>query len=210
MLDIPTLANDCRVIIQRADHAGVAVDAGNVIDLLADNVTGASLDELRAALDAAGYGDRFQTKPTGRSIRADVRNPLLSLPSARALQSLPPEAQAAIRALCKDISADARARAEKCWRTHKAPMAAYWKAVAVYANHTARLFNQAKAPTSEREANAQAIAALPLILSTLHIVANCTTDPEATRNAPKEFALKRLAEVRRACLAALEAAKVKP
>lgn len=74
-----------------------------------------------------------------RSIRADVRNPLMALPAARELSALPPDAQAAVRALLKQISADARERAEKCWRTHKAPMAAYWKAVAVYANHASRL-----------------------------------------------------------------------
>jgi hypothetical protein len=55
------------------------------------------------------------------------------------LRNLSPEARAAVHSLMKQISADARERAEKCWRTHKAPMAAYWKAVAVYANHTSRL-----------------------------------------------------------------------
>lgn len=38
-----------------------------------------------------------------------------------------------------DIRRDAQERAEKCWKKHKAPMAAYWKAVSVYAGHTARL-----------------------------------------------------------------------
>jgi hypothetical protein len=74
-----------------------------------------------------------------RSIRADVRNPLTSLPSAHAIAALPPEAKAALRAMLLDIRKDAQVRAEKCWRKHKAPMAAYWKAVAVYAGHTARL-----------------------------------------------------------------------
>ncbi len=55
-----------------------------------------------------------------------------------AMRALPPESRAALRALLRDIATDARVRAEKCWRTHKAPMAAYWKAVAVYAGHTAR------------------------------------------------------------------------
>lgn len=68
-----------------------------------------------------------------------VRNPLMALPAAQDFAALPPDAQAAVRALFKQISADARVRAEKCWRTHKAPMAAYWKAVAVYANHASRL-----------------------------------------------------------------------
>lgn len=76
---------------------------------------------------------------SARSASMIVRNPLMGLPAAQDLATLPPEAQAAIRALFKQISADARVRAEKCWRTHKAPMAAYWKAVAVYANHASRL-----------------------------------------------------------------------
>jgi hypothetical protein len=74
-----------------------------------------------------------------RSIQADVRNPLLSLPAAHRIQNLPDTAKAALGALLKQISDDARIRAEKCWRTHKAPMAAYWKTVAVYAGHTRRL-----------------------------------------------------------------------
>lgn len=74
-----------------------------------------------------------------RSIRADVRNPLLMLPAAQEIASLPVEARRALRSLLRQISADARERAEKCWRTHKAPMAAYWKAVAVYANHASRI-----------------------------------------------------------------------
>jgi hypothetical protein len=46
--------------------------------------------------------------------------------------------------LLLDIRQDAQVRAEKSWRSHKAPMAAYWKAVAVYAGHAARLLRAAK------------------------------------------------------------------
>lgn len=74
-----------------------------------------------------------------RSGRADVRNPLLALPAAQRVRELPPEARAAWVALMHDIRADARARAEKCWRTHKAPMACYWKVISVLAGHAARL-----------------------------------------------------------------------
>lgn len=74
-----------------------------------------------------------------RSVRADVRNPLLQLPAAAKLATLPPECQAALHELLLEIRADARARADLCWKKHKAPMAAYWKAVAVYVNHTSRL-----------------------------------------------------------------------
>lgn len=74
-----------------------------------------------------------------RSTRADVRNPLLTLPSAQAFGALPPDAKAALRAALLDFRRECRERAEKCWRTHKPPMAAYWKAWAVNAGHAARL-----------------------------------------------------------------------
>lgn len=74
-----------------------------------------------------------------RSIRADVRNPMLQLPASQRLAELSPEAQAALKQLLVEIRNDCRVRAEECWRKHKAPMAAYWKAVGVYANHTSRL-----------------------------------------------------------------------
>lgn len=73
-----------------------------------------------------------------RSAAREVRNPVLALPGARALAALPAEQRAALRALLLDLRADANARAAKSWRTCKAPMAAYWKAVAVYAGHIAR------------------------------------------------------------------------
>jgi hypothetical protein len=65
----------------------------------------------------------------------EVRNPILCLPSFQALASLPDESQEAIRAVLYDLAIDANARAEKCWRKSKGPMAAYWKAVSVYAKH---------------------------------------------------------------------------
>lgn len=74
-----------------------------------------------------------------RSTLAVIRNPMLALPSAQALADLPPETRKALRAVLLDLKADSAARAQKCWSSHKAPMAAYWKAVAVYAGHTARL-----------------------------------------------------------------------
>ena len=77
-----------------------------------------------------------------RSSLAETRNPVLALQGAKALRSLPPETREAMRTLLLDIRKDAQARAEKCWRQHKAPMAAYWKAVAVYAGHTARVLRR--------------------------------------------------------------------
>ena len=73
-----------------------------------------------------------------RSSSLAVRNPLFGLPSFKHLQAMPPECKALMRQVLREVAADARVRAEKCWKSHKAPMAAYWKAVAVYAGHTAR------------------------------------------------------------------------
>jgi hypothetical protein len=73
-----------------------------------------------------------------RSNRPGVRNPVLVLPAMATLRALSPECRRALRAVLLDLAADARHRAEVCWRRHKAPMAAYWKATAVYAGHIAR------------------------------------------------------------------------
>jgi hypothetical protein len=73
-----------------------------------------------------------------RSNRAEVRNPILALPAASALSGLPQAAREALRSILTAIAADAAGRAQKAWRTHKAPMALYWKAVSVYARHIAR------------------------------------------------------------------------
>lgn len=73
--------------------------------------------------------------------QAVVRNPLLALDGAVALQSLDATTRALIARALRDIQRDARLRAEKCWKTHKAPMAVYWKAVGVYSGHLARVLS---------------------------------------------------------------------
>lgn len=72
---------------------------------------------------------------TPRAYLAETRNPVLALPAARALADLDQETRFRLGVLLRQLSSQAREKAEKCWRTHKAPMAAYWKAVAVYARH---------------------------------------------------------------------------
>lgn len=64
-------------------------------------------------------------------------NPLLKLPAGRALMALPPEHRAPLEAVLRELRAQADAEAEKSWRKRKGPMAAYWRAVATYARHTA-------------------------------------------------------------------------
>jgi hypothetical protein len=80
-----------------------------------------------------------------RSNRAEVRNPILLLPSSAKLQALSPEARAAVADLLVELQADARQRAELAWRKHKGPMAAYWKACSVYAGHIARAARKGRA-----------------------------------------------------------------
>ena len=74
-----------------------------------------------------------------RSTQPETRNPLLNLPAAVKMQGLPSSSKAMLRELLLELARDCRERADKCWRTHKPPMAAYWKMNAVYAGHLARL-----------------------------------------------------------------------
>lgn len=73
-----------------------------------------------------------------RSNRADVRNPILTLPSAQRLLTQETFTRAELAEILGELALDARGRGEKCWRTHKAPMAAYWKAASVYVGHFRR------------------------------------------------------------------------
>ena len=82
-----------------------------------------------------------------RSTRPEVRNPVLALPAAARLASLDPASREALRAVLVDLGKDAHTRAEAAWQARKAPMAAYWRAVGVYAGHIARAI---KAPPAAR------------------------------------------------------------
>lgn len=98
-----------------------------------------------------------------RSTRPDVRNPVLRLSAAGALSRLPAETRETIRLLLLELSRDAGARAQQCWTKHKAPMAAYWKAVAVYARHIARALQQRRRTSDERTPLANTRRALALV-----------------------------------------------
>jgi hypothetical protein len=73
-----------------------------------------------------------------RSNRPDVRNPMVALPEVQAIALLPREARVALRTALLAISRTSRAKAEALWLKSKPPMAAYWKAKAVDAQHLAR------------------------------------------------------------------------
>lgn len=75
------------------------------------------------------------------SERRNVHNPLLGLTAMQELSTYlhtQPDVQAHIITLLMQLGNQANEQATYCWHKHKAPMAAYWKAVAVYARHTAK------------------------------------------------------------------------
>ncbi|KQS76841.1 hypothetical protein ASG25_15590 [Rhizobium sp. Leaf384] len=74
-----------------------------------------------------------------RSNRREVRNPVLSLPSVKRLDELPPETRELVADILGDLVKDARSRAQQSWIKNKGPMAAYWKAVGAYAHHFRRV-----------------------------------------------------------------------
>ena len=57
---------------------------------------------------------------------------------ASRFRSLPQPARDALRNALYDLRHEALDRAQLSWVRHKAPMAYYWKVVAVYAGHLAR------------------------------------------------------------------------
>jgi hypothetical protein len=73
-----------------------------------------------------------------RCLLPEVRNPVLALPSFHRLASLDLEAKLCLAALLREIGNQAAQKAQTSWKKNKAPMAAYWKAVSVYARHIAR------------------------------------------------------------------------
>jgi hypothetical protein len=75
---------------------------------------------------------------SARSNTAAVRNPIAaSVAVARRAARLSPEARAELAGFLSDLSRHFRPIAERSWRKHKAPMAAYWKQNAVIARHLA-------------------------------------------------------------------------
>ncbi|WP_242496020.1 hypothetical protein [Sphingobium cupriresistens] len=92
---------------------------------------------VRTSIDALAI---HQAEP--RSNRAEVRNPVLALPAARIIAALEPDARAILAFLLRDLQHDARQRADRSWHGHKAVMASYWSAVAVYSGHISRVVHR--------------------------------------------------------------------
>lgn len=69
-------------------------------------------------------------------------NPLLKLPAGKALMALPLADRRRIEAVMRQLRAQADAEADTAWKRRKGPMAAYWRAVATYARHTAHALSK--------------------------------------------------------------------
>ena len=104
---------------------------------------------------------------TARSSQPTVRNPILALPAARKLAAMPQDQREALREILMDLCNDAAGRAQTSWSRGKAPLAAYWKAVSVYARHTARALRkppQADTPPAEAPATGPEPVALVALI----------------------------------------------
>jgi hypothetical protein len=64
-------------------------------------------------------------------------NPLLQLPAGQALLELPADVRAPLERVLRQLRDQANQEAENAWKRRKGPMAAYWRAVATYARHSA-------------------------------------------------------------------------
>lgn len=77
----------------------------------------------------------------GRSARREVRNPILALPAASAIQALPAEQRRPLGILLRQLAEQADQQAHDAWRARKGIMAAYWRAVCTYSKHLARVID---------------------------------------------------------------------
>lgn len=64
------IAAQVRPLIERAESAGVVIDDGNIVDLIADNVY-ASIEDIRTAIVAAGLAQRFPRATAPAKFRAN-------------------------------------------------------------------------------------------------------------------------------------------
>lgn len=81
----------------------------------------------------------------GRGARREVRNPVLLLPAAQGILALPIETRRPLGLLLRQLADQANSEAQRAWKSNKGIMAAYWKAVSVYAKHLARVIDPAHA-----------------------------------------------------------------
>lgn len=97
----------------------------------------------------------------GRGARREVRNPILLLPAAQGILALPVESRRPLGILLRQLADQANDQAQVSWKSNKGIMAAYWKAVSVYAKHLARVIDPAHARGPGLGTGATSSAAIP-------------------------------------------------
>jgi hypothetical protein len=99
-----------------------------------------SMEDVRGLFDESQGAGSVPTAPSAaRSSRPEVRNPLVELPAFRRLQALDAPTRAALRELLLELRQQARERGDELWRRNKPWSGVYWRVVAVYVGHVARL-----------------------------------------------------------------------
>lgn len=89
-----------------------------------------------------------------RSLRAEIRNPVLGLASFKQLWTLDADVKRQLSELLTELGQEAAQKAQNSWTKNKAPMAVYWKAVSVYARHIARALRRPPNAYPEMESEA--------------------------------------------------------
>lgn len=85
-----------------------------------------------------------------RASLPETRNPVLGLKSFRKFATLHPAALDALADLLGEIHTEAALKAEHCWKSRKAPMAVYWRAVSVYSGHIRRAIRRLRRAAPEQ------------------------------------------------------------
>lgn len=73
--------------------------------------------------------------------KPETQNPLLQLPAAKRIREKSPEFRREWKQLCLELAEQAVEKGDYNWKRRKYMNAAYWRVVAVYARHAARLGN---------------------------------------------------------------------
>jgi len=130
-------------------------------------------------------------------------NPLFKLPAAKKLLAFPDDQLRALEAVMRELRQQADELAERNWSRRKAPMAAYWRAVATYARHVAHVLSKGRVPRPvvPEEAHAPILAVLELFEP------DANGQPKARGFSPKET--RQRTEALRALLEPVAPAKPK-
>lgn len=79
-----------------------------------------------------------------RSLRSDVRNPVLRLPAMQEILARPldePISRRELGVIIRQLADQANSEAARSQRKNKHMMVAYWKVASVYTKHVARALN---------------------------------------------------------------------